>query len=112
MVGSTGEPDQRTMAAWLAVNPLRVRRRDSAEDLDLRFDHAVCLRVCAADGSPATLDHRRFPDLFLPEADDLSQESIEIWIDRLYLGRVADELQRHLSALLRLSVNRRSPYFV
>src|SRR6185437_618929 len=55
MIGSAREPDQRIMATWLGINPLRVCRRHAAQDLDLRFDHAECLSVRAADGSPTPL---------------------------------------------------------
>src|ERR1041385_1359237 len=100
MIGGAGEPDQRTVAAWLGVNPLRVCRRHIAQDLDLRFDHAERLRVRATDGSPTTFDHRGFADLLFPEADNLFQDPIEIRIDRLDFWRIADEIQWHLSALL------------
>src|SRR5262245_20860331 len=99
MAGGAGETDQRAVAAWLGVNPLRVCRRHVTQDLDLRSDHAVCLRVRAADGSPATLDHRRIADLPFPEVDDLFQEPIEIRIDGLDLRRIADEILWHRSAL-------------
>src|SRR5262245_31571615 len=104
MGGGAGEPDHRAVAAWLGVNPLRVRRRHVAQDLDLRFDHAERLRVHAADGSPTTLDHRRFADQLFPVVDDLFQEPIEIRVDRLYLRRIADEIQWHQSALLFVDV--------
>ena len=99
-LGGAGEPDQRPVAAWLGVNSLRVCRRHVAQDLHLRLDHAVCLRVCAADGPPATLDHRRFADRLFPVVDDLFQEAIEIRIERLHLRRIADEIRWHLPALL------------
>src|SRR6185437_4736663 len=83
------------MAAWLGVNPLRVCWCHVAQDLDLRFDHAERLRVRAADGSPTTLDHRRFADLLFPEGDNLFHEPIEIRIDRLQLRRIADEIRWH-----------------
>src|SRR6185295_15551458 len=97
MVGGAGEPDQRSVAAWLGVNPLCVSRRHVAKDLYLGFDHAECLRVRAANGSPSTLDHRRLANLLFPEVDDLFHEPIEIWIERLDLRRIPDEIQWHLS---------------
>ena len=102
VVGGAGEPDQRTVAAWRGVNPLRVCRRHVSQDLDFGLDHAERLRVRAADGSPTPLGHRRFADLLFPEADDLFHEPIEIRIESLHLRRIADEIQWHLSALLLL----------
>src|SRR6478609_2525480 len=103
MVRGAGEPDHRTVAAWLGVNSLRVCRRHVAQDLDLRFDHAECLRMRATDGSPTTLDHGRLADLLFPEGDDLFHEPIEILIERLHLRPIADEILWHLSALLLLA---------
>src|SRR5262245_44286881 len=90
------------MTAWLGVHPLRVCRRDIAQDLNLRLDHAERLRVRAPDGSPTTLSYRRFADLLFPKGDDLFQEPIEIRIECFHLWRIAHEFQGHLSALLLL----------
>src|SRR5262249_17407695 len=91
--------------------PLGVCRWHVAQHLDLGFDDAERLGMCAADGTAAALDRRRFANLLFPEADDLFQESIEIWINRLHLRRIADEVQWHWSALLlldRVGVRERS----
>src|SRR5262249_43485303 len=92
MVGGAGEPDQRTVAAWSGVDPLRVCWRHVAQELDLRFDYAERLRVRAAQSWWATLLDRRFADLLFPERDDRFQEPIKIGINGLDLRRIANEI--------------------
>src|SRR5262245_26956534 len=100
MVRGTGKPDQRTVAARGSVDPLRVRRRHIAQDLDLCLDHAEWLGVRAAHGSPGALDRRRLTDLLLPEGNDLFHELVEIRSELLHLRRIADEIPWHISSLL------------
>ena len=104
MTGCAGEANQGAVEDRLGIDALRIRRRHIGQYLDFCLDHAERLRVRAADGPPGALGNRRFTALLLPEIDYLRQQLVDMWIDGLDLRGIANELGRHLSALLQVKL--------
>jgi len=93
VAGRAGEADQGTVATRRGVDALRVRRRQVGQHLHLGFDQAERLGVRPAHSTPGALDPRRLAALLLHPVDDLGQQLVEMGVDGLDLGGVADELR-------------------
>src|SRR6185312_11739692 len=100
VVRGARESQEDAVAARRGVDALRVRLGHVPQDLELCPDKPVGLRMRPADGAAGAFGLRRFANLLLPELDDLREQLVETWVERLDARGVANEIGRHVSALL------------